>query len=392
MALGIGDRLRATRRQQQLTLAQAAAEIRVREPYLAALEEEKFSALGGDVYVRAFLRGYSEYLGLDPDQMVDAYRRQHENGNGHAAEPANQQTTTLSRPRTTQVSAGVYDEEDEVDEVSPPPLSPAFQPQGARPASARPQGARPQGARAQGARPQAPPPPTSVGSGTPPPLARPQPQAPPPLTPPPGWQDEEDEGRGGGGGVPRRAAILAAAVLIIIGIAVLALRFLGGGDGGGVDLAAEPSAEEQAPPAEQSVQPSADAAAPPAAEEEATPEIVQAPPEELQGAQPPASDQPAAPPPPAGPLTDLNVEVRVPDAESWMRITVDGVEQEEGLQPPGTVLTYDADQSVVMRIGDASRVQILLNGVDQGEIGPPTWTADIEYRIGETPVVTTEAP
>ncbi|HWB72656.1 MAG TPA: helix-turn-helix domain-containing protein [Egibacteraceae bacterium] len=78
MATGIGDTLRSARRQHGVSLADAAAETRVRESYLAALEEEEFEALGGDVYVKGFLRSYARYLGLDPEPLVVAYRRDFE--------------------------------------------------------------------------------------------------------------------------------------------------------------------------------------------------------------------------------------------------------------------------------------------------------------------------
>jgi cytoskeleton protein RodZ len=84
MATGIGDILRNARREQGATLADAAAQTRVRETYLAALEEEEFAALGGDVYVKGFLRSYAKYLGLDPEPLLTAYRREHEG----ADEPA----------------------------------------------------------------------------------------------------------------------------------------------------------------------------------------------------------------------------------------------------------------------------------------------------------------
>jgi cytoskeletal protein RodZ len=84
MATGIGDILRNARREQGATLADAAAQTRVRETYLAALEEEEFAALGGDVYVKGFLRSYAKYLGLDPEPLLTAYRRENEG----ADEPA----------------------------------------------------------------------------------------------------------------------------------------------------------------------------------------------------------------------------------------------------------------------------------------------------------------
>jgi cytoskeleton protein RodZ len=78
MSTGIGEALRAARRQQGRSLADAAAATRVRESYLAALEEEEFAALGGDVYVKGFLRSYAKFLGLDDDAMLEAYRLLHE--------------------------------------------------------------------------------------------------------------------------------------------------------------------------------------------------------------------------------------------------------------------------------------------------------------------------
>lgn len=84
MATGIGDALRAARREQGRTLADAAAETRVRETYLAALEEEDFSAMGGDVYVKGFLRSYARYLGVDPDPLLDRFRSEHERPEDHA--------------------------------------------------------------------------------------------------------------------------------------------------------------------------------------------------------------------------------------------------------------------------------------------------------------------
>jgi cytoskeleton protein RodZ len=83
MATGIGDVLRAARREQGRTLADAAAETRVRETYLAALEEEDFSAMGGDVYVKGFLRSYARYLGVDPDPLLERFRAEHQRPEDH---------------------------------------------------------------------------------------------------------------------------------------------------------------------------------------------------------------------------------------------------------------------------------------------------------------------
>lgn len=75
---GIGEKLRSERRRQGRSLADVAAETRVRESYLAAIEQDDFEVLGGDVYARGFIRLYGKYLSLDADMLVAEFRRNHE--------------------------------------------------------------------------------------------------------------------------------------------------------------------------------------------------------------------------------------------------------------------------------------------------------------------------
>jgi transcriptional regulator with XRE-family HTH domain len=71
--LGIGSILRDAREQKRLTFDDVEREIRIRSRYLEALEAERFEALPGDAYVRAFLREYSRFLGLDGDHLAAEY-------------------------------------------------------------------------------------------------------------------------------------------------------------------------------------------------------------------------------------------------------------------------------------------------------------------------------
>jgi cytoskeletal protein RodZ len=73
--IGIGPALRDAREQTGKTLDEASRDTKIRAEYLQALEGESFDALLGDVYVRGFLRSYSQYLGLDPDKVLAAYSR-----------------------------------------------------------------------------------------------------------------------------------------------------------------------------------------------------------------------------------------------------------------------------------------------------------------------------
>jgi cytoskeleton protein RodZ len=71
---GIGEILRDARRRRGVTLTDAATSTRVRESHLAALEEEEFGGLGGDVYVIGFLRSYGRFLHVDDDALVTRYQ------------------------------------------------------------------------------------------------------------------------------------------------------------------------------------------------------------------------------------------------------------------------------------------------------------------------------
>ena len=69
----LGARLKAAREQKHVSVSQAARETRISANHLESLETGRYKALPGGVYNRAFLRMYSEYLGLDPQAMLDTY-------------------------------------------------------------------------------------------------------------------------------------------------------------------------------------------------------------------------------------------------------------------------------------------------------------------------------
>ena len=80
----LGEQLRAQRERKSITLEQAAADTRIREKFLKALEDGDYPSLPGAVYTRGFLRNYSDYLDLETDELVALY--QQERG-GAAPEP-----------------------------------------------------------------------------------------------------------------------------------------------------------------------------------------------------------------------------------------------------------------------------------------------------------------
>jgi cytoskeleton protein RodZ len=69
----IGNSLREARERQELGYPEIELATKIRGKYLRALEEEDFTAIPGDAYIRGFLRSYADYLGLDGDVYVDEY-------------------------------------------------------------------------------------------------------------------------------------------------------------------------------------------------------------------------------------------------------------------------------------------------------------------------------
>jgi Helix-turn-helix domain len=69
----IGSSLREARMRQGLDFPQIEAATKIRGKYLRALEDEQFSQLPAQTYVKGFLRTYAEYLGLDGQLYVDEF-------------------------------------------------------------------------------------------------------------------------------------------------------------------------------------------------------------------------------------------------------------------------------------------------------------------------------
>jgi transcriptional regulator with XRE-family HTH domain len=68
-----GDILRQQRESKGITLEQAAADTRIREKFLGALETGDHHSLPGAVYTKGFLRNYAEYLDLNGADLVALY-------------------------------------------------------------------------------------------------------------------------------------------------------------------------------------------------------------------------------------------------------------------------------------------------------------------------------
>lgn len=71
-ATSIGAALRARRLELDISFAEVVTRTRIRQSYLEALEEETFEVFPGEAYLKGYLKGYAECLGLDPQPLLQA--------------------------------------------------------------------------------------------------------------------------------------------------------------------------------------------------------------------------------------------------------------------------------------------------------------------------------
>jgi transcriptional regulator with XRE-family HTH domain len=72
----LGEILRETRESRGISLAEAERGTKIRQKYIAALEDDNLAALPGPVYARGFVRNYASYLGLDPQEIIRIFDEQ----------------------------------------------------------------------------------------------------------------------------------------------------------------------------------------------------------------------------------------------------------------------------------------------------------------------------
>ncbi len=92
------ERLLSAREAKGVDLYRAERDTKIRARYLGALERGDYRELPGAVYTKGFLRNYALYLGLDPDEILDQWRRERGDG-GAQSEPAINVPRPLSAPR-----------------------------------------------------------------------------------------------------------------------------------------------------------------------------------------------------------------------------------------------------------------------------------------------------
>ncbi|MCH2547920.1 MAG: helix-turn-helix domain-containing protein [Alphaproteobacteria bacterium] len=71
----IGEYLRDVRESLGFDIRDVGQQLNIRAKYLVALEEGKLDVMPGKVYARGYLQHYAEYLGLNKDEIAEAFDR-----------------------------------------------------------------------------------------------------------------------------------------------------------------------------------------------------------------------------------------------------------------------------------------------------------------------------
>ena len=74
--LTLGERLAKLRSEKRITLGEVSKGARIQVKYLEYLESGRYEKLPVDVYVKGFLRSYSQYLGADENYFIRLYERE----------------------------------------------------------------------------------------------------------------------------------------------------------------------------------------------------------------------------------------------------------------------------------------------------------------------------
>jgi hypothetical protein len=79
----------------RIDITEVEVRTKIRAKYLRAMENEEWDMLPGPIYVKSFLRTYSDFLGLDSRMLIDDYRRRYERPSDQEPRPI----ATLGRER-----------------------------------------------------------------------------------------------------------------------------------------------------------------------------------------------------------------------------------------------------------------------------------------------------
>jgi len=102
----VGERLRAEREKNGLSIKDVEMAISIRALYINAIEEGNYTIVPGEVYLKGFIRNYANYLGLDGQEMVASYRLAQQPLTPEVVETSVEPEPTVPRKHSTNNNSG----------------------------------------------------------------------------------------------------------------------------------------------------------------------------------------------------------------------------------------------------------------------------------------------
>ena len=93
----IGAALAERRKVRGMTIEKVAQVLKIRIPYLKAMEKGEWSDLPGEVYARGFIKRYAQFLGLDGEKLLAPYLAERPASPEHEDAPGPQGGSDISR-------------------------------------------------------------------------------------------------------------------------------------------------------------------------------------------------------------------------------------------------------------------------------------------------------
>jgi len=129
----LGSLLVRAREAKGLTLEDAERDTRISRRYLQALETEQFDIIPAPVYARGFLRSYSQYLGLDPQEVLALFPREDQYPGARRSEARASPESPLPAHSPSRPTWRREPERADIRRPVPPPTRTPRQPFGAAP-------------------------------------------------------------------------------------------------------------------------------------------------------------------------------------------------------------------------------------------------------------------
>ena len=72
----LGDLLRETREQKNLSLEDVEQGTNIRKLYIKAIEDGNYEKLPGEVFLKGFIKTYGKFLGLNSQELIEQYKNE----------------------------------------------------------------------------------------------------------------------------------------------------------------------------------------------------------------------------------------------------------------------------------------------------------------------------